>query len=328
LSGGEGLLVRGVAANADAVLLDAHGSGADLRAAIVGNITGNLSGSVGSVTGAVGSVTGAVGSVTGSVGSVAAGGITAASIATDAIDADALAADAVAEIAAAITTDTAAITAAVWGETLPGAYPAGTAGYYLDAQVSDPSTGPGALQVTLHTQDSTTAVVDDVHLAVYDATNTTLLARTNSDTGGDGNVNLDVGTYKVRPYKSGYEYDSPQTIVVAAAGQQVITLDAVVIPVSVDPDKCMVSGYLRDAGGAALVGVEITFSATVPDSNSGGMLANNEVLATTDSNGLFSVELAREALVFVQCPEAGLELTMTVPDAASVDWVDWYDDEV
>ena len=37
---------------------------------IVGNITGNLSGSVGSVTGAAGSVTGAVGSVTGAVGSV------------------------------------------------------------------------------------------------------------------------------------------------------------------------------------------------------------------------------------------------------------------
>ena len=39
---------------------------------IVGNITGNISGSVGSVTGAVGSVTGAVGSVTGAVGSVTA----------------------------------------------------------------------------------------------------------------------------------------------------------------------------------------------------------------------------------------------------------------
>ena len=38
---------------------------------ITGDITGNLSGSVGSVTGAVGSVTGAVGSVTGAVGSVA-----------------------------------------------------------------------------------------------------------------------------------------------------------------------------------------------------------------------------------------------------------------
>lgn len=94
---------------------------------ITGNITGNLSGSVGSVTGAVGSVTGAVGSVTGnvggnvvgsvasvtgnvggnvtgSVGSVATGGITAASIATDAIDADAIAADAVTEIQSGLST--------------------------------------------------------------------------------------------------------------------------------------------------------------------------------------------------------------------------------
>lgn len=66
---------------------------------IVGNITGNLSGSVGSVTGAVGSVTGAVGSVTGSVGgnvtgsvgSIATGGIAAASFAAGAIDAAAIA---------------------------------------------------------------------------------------------------------------------------------------------------------------------------------------------------------------------------------------------
>jgi hypothetical protein len=62
---------------------------------ITGDITGNLSGSVGSVTGAVGSVTGAV-------GSVGAGGITASSIATDAIGAAELAADAVAEIADAV----------------------------------------------------------------------------------------------------------------------------------------------------------------------------------------------------------------------------------
>lgn len=42
---------------------------------IVGNITGNLSGSVGSVSGAVGSVTGAVGSVTGNVGGNVVGSV-------------------------------------------------------------------------------------------------------------------------------------------------------------------------------------------------------------------------------------------------------------
>lgn len=50
-------------------MLDGTG-GVTLTTALVGNITGNLSGSVGSVTGAVGSVSGAVGSVTGAVGSV------------------------------------------------------------------------------------------------------------------------------------------------------------------------------------------------------------------------------------------------------------------
>jgi len=69
---------------------------------ITGDITGNLSGSVGSVTGAAGSVTGAVGSVTGnvigSVGSIASGGITAGSFGAGAINAAAIAADAVTEI--------------------------------------------------------------------------------------------------------------------------------------------------------------------------------------------------------------------------------------
>lgn len=54
--------------------LDGTG-GVTISAALTGNITGNLSGSVGSVTGAVGSVTGAVGSVTGNVGGSVAGSV-------------------------------------------------------------------------------------------------------------------------------------------------------------------------------------------------------------------------------------------------------------
>ncbi len=56
----------------------------DQTMSITGNITGNLSGSVGSVTGAVGSVTGAVGSVTGNVLGVVASvsGLTASNLDT------------------------------------------------------------------------------------------------------------------------------------------------------------------------------------------------------------------------------------------------------
>lgn len=106
------LLLYTRANNINDLVIDGSGN---LTAGITGNMTGNLSGSVGSVTGAVASVTGAVGSVTGnvggnvtgsvgsvvgavgsvtgnvggnvtgSVGSIASGGITSASLADGAI---------------------------------------------------------------------------------------------------------------------------------------------------------------------------------------------------------------------------------------------------
>lgn len=61
---GDGLLATGGASAGGDGIQATAGGGVDIRGAITGNITGNLSGSVGSVTGSVGSVTGAVGSVT------------------------------------------------------------------------------------------------------------------------------------------------------------------------------------------------------------------------------------------------------------------------
>lgn len=66
------VITGGTAGVSDGMKLVAGTGGVDLRANQTGNLTGNVSGSVGSVTGAVGSVTGAVGSVTGAVGSVTA----------------------------------------------------------------------------------------------------------------------------------------------------------------------------------------------------------------------------------------------------------------
>jgi hypothetical protein len=89
-AGKHGLFVAGgTGGTSDGARFVAGAGGVDLRAAVTGNVTGNLSGSVGSVTGNVG------GNVTGSVGSVAAGGIAAASFAAGAIDAAAIAADAI-----------------------------------------------------------------------------------------------------------------------------------------------------------------------------------------------------------------------------------------
>ncbi len=74
----------------------AAGSVTGAVGSVTGNVGGNVVGSVGSVVGAVGSVTGNVGgNVTGSVGSIATGGIAAASFAAGAIDNAAIAANAI-----------------------------------------------------------------------------------------------------------------------------------------------------------------------------------------------------------------------------------------
>lgn len=94
---------------------------------IVGNITGNLSGSVGSVTGAVGSVTGAVGSVT---------GLTNATIADQVWD------EAIAGHLGAGSTGEALNAAGAagdpWTTTLPGAYGAGSAGFIIGNNIDAP----------------------------------------------------------------------------------------------------------------------------------------------------------------------------------------------
>lgn len=124
---------------------------------IVGNITGNLSGTVGSVTGAVGSVTGAVGSVTGNVGGNVTGtigGLTAAAL-KDFFDTDsattyasAVAGSVVKEIAdnagGGTPPTAAAIADAVWDETMADHLTGGSTGASLNGAGSagDPWTTP------------------------------------------------------------------------------------------------------------------------------------------------------------------------------------------
>jgi hypothetical protein len=120
---------------------------------IVGNITGNLSGSVGSVTGAVGSVTGAVGSVTGNVGGNVTGSV------------GALAAQAKADVNAEVVDALATDTYAEPGQGTPGATIALSAkiGYLYKAWRN--KTTQTSSEYALYADDATTkdheAVVSD-----------------------------------------------------------------------------------------------------------------------------------------------------------------------
>lgn len=134
---GDVVVITAVAGNGDAIQLAGQGTGTGLRSNIIGDITGNLSGSAGSVTGAVGSVTAAV-----TVGTISANVITASALATDAVDeiVDAVWDEATAGHATAGTTGKALTDAGSagdpWATALPGAYGAGTAGKIVGDNVN------------------------------------------------------------------------------------------------------------------------------------------------------------------------------------------------
>jgi hypothetical protein len=154
---------------------------------ITGDITGNLSGSVGSVTGAVGSVTGAVGSVTGLTNAtiadqvwdeVLSGHLTAGSTG-NALNAAGAAGD-------------------PWSTSIPGAYGAGTAGYIvgnnIDAAISSRSTVTTAqVNSECDTAISDAALATAANLATVDTVVDAIKAKTDSLTftkAGEVDANL------------------------------------------------------------------------------------------------------------------------------------------
>jgi hypothetical protein len=150
---------------------------------IVGNITGNLSGSVGSVTGAVGSVTGAV-------GSVAAGGITASSFAANAITAAKLDPDVTTELQAGLATAANLATVAGYLDTEIAAILAdtnelqtdwvngGRLDLILDARASQASVDDLPTNAELATSQ---AAADDATLAAIAALNNLSAAQVNAE---------------------------------------------------------------------------------------------------------------------------------------------------
>lgn len=164
---------------------------------IVGNMTGNLSGTVGSVTGAVGSV--ASGGIT--AASFGAGAIDAAAIAANAIGASELAADAVAEIADA-----------VWDEATSGHVTAGTFGQESYVIRANTAQAGGATTITL---DASASATDDIY-------NYDLIVLTGGTGAGQARYITDyVGSTKVATVASWQTNPSSDSVFLILPGGQI-----------------------------------------------------------------------------------------------------------
>ena len=208
---------------------------------------------------------------------------------------------------------------AVCDELLAGHTTPGSVAATLTALV--PASGSNTVTITV--QDGSAVPVPGVSVSIYDATNTAFQLTATTDPSGQVVCALDDATYKVRLVKAGYTFTTPETMVVSGTTAKTITATAWAPSAPSAVDLCVVYGTLVDAGGNPLVGAIIEARTAIPDVQGGYRLVNPKVTATTDSDGYFELELVRLASVNVICTPAGIRETLTVPDAASVDFSTW-----
>jgi uncharacterized phiE125 gp8 family phage protein len=231
----------------------------------VGSVAGNVTGSVGSVAGNVtGSVGSVAGNVTGSVGSVATG----VTLADDAITASKFDETTAWPLAAA---DSGASSVARTGsdadtlETLSDqmdtlALDHVTIVSGIGAVAADVTTllgyasGSGTIAISVSVTDVVTGFpLDAVQVTVStDPARANLVAFDTTDTLGSAIVYLDPGTYYFWPWRSGYAFTSPTTVVVAApatvsfTGAQIMTASAMVLTVEEAKAHLRVTDTLSD----------------------------------------------------------------------------------
>jgi len=180
------------------------------------------------------------------------------------------------------------------------------------------NTPHGIRQVTISVVDGVDAPVPSVTVAVYDATNTTLISRGTTGPSGEVDFALDDATYSVRLARVGYTFSTPQVLIVSDDARTEYEGSAWVPTAPSELDKCMLYDWVVDAAGQPVSGATIDVYAAVPGSAGDHQLANPIVTHTTASDGYVEFELLRNARVKIMAPALGFEDTKkTVPDAVN-----------
>jgi hypothetical protein len=214
-----------------------------------------------------------------------------------------------------------AIADAVWDEMLLGHTTPGSAGAALQACTAG---FVGARQIDVTVEDQVSAPIQGAQVDIYDAANTTFLARFHTDINGEVSLALDDGTYNLRIWATGYSFTVPEVLVVTADDSVTYqgTSGIVITPPSA-PDLCVIYGYVNDAGGQPIGGACVAAVPTLPQAVSGSQMGRRSIHVTTQEDGYFELELVRTSEVRFRIEDTDVDEVKTVPDAASQEWTTW-----
>jgi len=133
----------------------------------------------------------------------------------------------------------------IWSELQSSYTTPGTFGYYLDARVSNQSSGSGANTVTITVTDGT----DPLENAVVSMAEGLNVFAVSTNASGEAVFNLDDATFTVAIYKSGYSF-AGANLVVDGTTTQSYSMSPIVIPTTPDPDTIVAYINLFDENGA------------------------------------------------------------------------------
>jgi len=187
----------------------------------------------------------------------------------------------------------------------------------------------GARQVTITVTEADTTPVADVSVAIYDSTQTNVVALCKTDAAGVARIlnttallYLDDGSYKIVCYKAGVNFTNPTSLTVD--GTETVAIEGTVVdPGTPSANLCRISGYVKRGDETVILGA--TVKITLKDRPLIGDLtafSPKEVSATTDASGYFEIDYERGATVTVAIMDGQTQVTsfaVTIPDQVSID---------
>lgn len=202
------------------------------------------------------------------------------------------------------------IAGGVWSEAQASYTTVGTFGYFLDARVSDVTSGTGANTVTITVNDGSSPLENAAVDMKEGANNYTGL----TDASGEVVFNLDNATYTVAIYKAGYSF-AGASIAITGTTAQTYSMSQISIPTTSDPNTVTAYINLYDENG---VKEGLSCSAELvspPDALDGYGYVPLYQSGTSSATGLFSFEAFKGGTYKLILN--GVESHVLIPAAAS-----------
>ncbi|MFQ5606485.1 MAG: hypothetical protein ACE5GA_00955 [Candidatus Zixiibacteriota bacterium] len=195
--------------------------------------------------------------------------------------------------------DSASVARWVWNTPSGNHSNAATFGDYLDARVSLASAGRGAYSVTLVALDSSSSqMVPGATAAVFNVSQTSLLAIGATDNSGEASFNLDADSFVVTVTLRGHVFPAYDTLLISGAQTDTVfgyRFDPGAPPA---PELVRAWGFVLDVAGAPDSGAVASAFLPAGVAQAGGaIVAPFAVSALTDSAGYFALDLIPNSLM-------------------------------